>query len=230
MTSRCPRPLLLDCARMPSPLFLPPAPRPLPLGRRGHRFPRSHGPPERKVRATWLTLRCRADLSPETAPWSGSGPRAASEVEMPNEPERRRNRREIATMTCQASRRAAESVLAPVRADPAPRKPMPTEKPKEPERRRNPGEFGSSFRKANLLAEAQTMLGRSPCPNAAPLRRKYASEGPKEPKSRRNPRGVPTTTRPTNPASKKAGPYRRGPEFAEMRQGEGRSGIGVGGR
>jgi hypothetical protein len=41
-----------------APRPLPPARPPLPLGRRGHRFPRSHGPAERKVKTPWLTLRC----------------------------------------------------------------------------------------------------------------------------------------------------------------------------
>jgi hypothetical protein len=43
----------------PPPAHAPPAARP--LGRRRHAFPRSHGPAEHKVKAVWLTLRCRAN-------------------------------------------------------------------------------------------------------------------------------------------------------------------------
>jgi len=58
-------------------------------GRRGHGFPRSHGPPEHEVKGSCLTLRYRADPSPSGATWIGSGPRAASEIKLPNEPKRR---------------------------------------------------------------------------------------------------------------------------------------------
>jgi hypothetical protein len=60
---------------------------------------------------------------PPSTTRSGSGPRAASGVEMPNEPKRRRNQREAARMTCQPHGQQ-KSVLAPLRADPDPRKPM----------------------------------------------------------------------------------------------------------
>jgi hypothetical protein len=52
--------------RCPAPGHAPPRPtaRPLP-GRRRHGFPRSHGPAEDEVNATWLTLRRCADLALE---------------------------------------------------------------------------------------------------------------------------------------------------------------------
>jgi hypothetical protein len=63
---------LQEC--LPGPLHLPPpAPR-LPLGRRGHRFPRSHGPAEHKVKTRWLTL-C---LPPQ--PRARAAPHGASAV------------------------------------------------------------------------------------------------------------------------------------------------------
>jgi hypothetical protein len=71
----------------PSPARPPPAP----AGHRRHGFPRSHGPTEREVKAIWLKLPCRVRPNPSSATWIGSSPRAASEVEMPKEPERRRN-------------------------------------------------------------------------------------------------------------------------------------------
>ena len=98
-----PAPLMLDRPRNARPLCSRPPP-PAAAGRLGHRFPRSHGPPGRKVKTQWLTLRCPAKPSPSSAAWIGSGPRAASQVEMPNKPERRRNRRETAGHARRAAR------------------------------------------------------------------------------------------------------------------------------
>jgi hypothetical protein len=61
------QPLVRHPLVSPPPFVRPPThPPPAPLGRRGHRFPRSHGPPERKVKVQWLTLRCPANPSPRT--------------------------------------------------------------------------------------------------------------------------------------------------------------------
>jgi hypothetical protein len=64
-------------------------------GRRRHRFPRSHGPAEHKVKTQWLTLRCPAN-SLSSATWAPSHPRSPSKVEMPKEPESRSNPGEFA--------------------------------------------------------------------------------------------------------------------------------------
>jgi hypothetical protein len=50
--------------RSARPLVLPPAR----LGRRRHGFPRSHGPPERKVKTPWLRLRCACKPDSEQRP------------------------------------------------------------------------------------------------------------------------------------------------------------------
>jgi hypothetical protein len=41
-----------------------PTARPVPASRRGHGFPRSHGPTEHEVNGSWLKFRCRVDASP----------------------------------------------------------------------------------------------------------------------------------------------------------------------
>jgi hypothetical protein len=48
--------------RRPLILHLPGNAPPVPLG---HRFPRSHEPPERKVETSWLRLRCPCKPEPE---------------------------------------------------------------------------------------------------------------------------------------------------------------------
>jgi hypothetical protein len=69
----------------------PPQPPPRPLRGRGrHRFPRSHGPAEYKVKTHWLTLRCPTNPEPSSARRINSGPCATSEVKMPKEPKSRR--------------------------------------------------------------------------------------------------------------------------------------------
>jgi hypothetical protein len=70
-----------------------------PLGLRGHRFLRSHGAPERKVKPPWLTLRCPANPSPSSATWIGFARPAGRGIEMPNEPKSRRNPGEPAIVT-----------------------------------------------------------------------------------------------------------------------------------
>jgi hypothetical protein len=51
------------------PAARPPSAAPLPPVRRGHGFPRPHGPAEHEVNGSWLKLRCRADASPSRATW-----------------------------------------------------------------------------------------------------------------------------------------------------------------
>ena len=112
---RCPTPLIRDRPRNVQPLVLPPAARPLPFGASRAQIPRSHGPPERKIKATWLTL-----VAPQTRGGAAPkrlqpGPRAAREVEMPKEPESRRTPRETGGHA--GARSAAESVRARLRAN-----------------------------------------------------------------------------------------------------------------
>ena len=64
----------------------------LPLrGRRRHRFPRSHGPTEHKVKAMWLRLPCRVNPIPSSAASIASSRRKPIPAAMPKEPESRRN-------------------------------------------------------------------------------------------------------------------------------------------
>ncbi len=166
---RCPAPLIRDRPRNVQPLVLPPAARPLPLGRRGHRFPRSHGPPERKIKATWLTLRCPANpsrSSAQTAPARPARGARGRDAEGTREPqESARNRR-----TCRRAKRRR------IGAGPAPRQSMLTDTPKEPESRRNPGEF------ADHDAEEDSFAGAGDGRSFASPERCAASTRAKKPK------------------------------------------------
>jgi NitT/TauT family transport system substrate-binding protein len=158
---------------------------------------------------------------PESATWIGAGPCAASEVEMPNKPERRRNGCESAGHARRPG--VVESVLAAVRADPASRKPMLAEILEDSK---------IMMQQTNLSAKAR--VGRSPRSNAARSRLKDASEtteGTREPQeSWRSPADATDEARagrraPILRLAAAAGGdpdiarhYPFGPDFAEMRQ------------
>ena len=96
-------------ARMPDLSAMPPPAR-APFGYRRHRFPRSHGPSEHKVKTPWLTFRCHPRPSPALAP---AAPRPAMST-MPKKPETRRTPRESASAGPPAGtdrRRADQSAL-----------------------------------------------------------------------------------------------------------------------
>ena len=151
---------------MSSPLSSRPPPARSPLGRRGHRFPRSHGPPERKIKATWLTLRCPANprrSSAQTAPARPARGARGRDAEGTREPqESARNRR-----TCRRAKRRR------IGAGPAPRQSMLTDTPKEPESRRNPGEFADHDAEERLVCRRR---GWPVVRLARALRRQHASE------------------------------------------------------
>ncbi len=144
-----------------SPTAPHPLPRPPPApGRRGHGFPRSHGPAEDEVKAEWLTLRCPAD------PPGPAGPiRATSEAATPKA---RGNRGE----TAGHARARRVGSLPTVRA-------CCPETPNEPERRGNPRDF---FREDGEDERAEGAKGWPPRPSAAPPR-KDAGEHRTNPKA-----------------------------------------------
>src|ERR687897_465034 len=72
---------------MPALLMPRPAAPPAPAG---HGFPRSHGPPEHEVKATWLTLPYCGAPSPNNSPDRFLRVPAGN-AKTPDEPERRRN-------------------------------------------------------------------------------------------------------------------------------------------
>ena len=150
-----------------------PTRRPRPLGRRWHGFPRSHGPPERKVKAQWLRLRCctdrvRATLRRPVPARPSERGRNAEQTRAPQESGE--------AMTCSAptrsSIRASPRHGHRCRADPC-----------RPKNRRNPRAAGMLENSEIWGGERTCRLRRKGCsvdrrrrPNAAPPRRKNASE------------------------------------------------------
>ena len=87
---------------------------PRPCGLRRHGFPRSHGPPERKVKGQWLTLGCCADPGPNrTSRHRANRPR----MEIPNEPERRRNPGKQSQNLLWAPQYMPDAALSPILFD-----------------------------------------------------------------------------------------------------------------
>jgi hypothetical protein len=106
---------------------------------------------------------------------------------------------------------------------------MPTETPKEPESRRDPGDFAPYDAEDELAESAR--YDRS-C--ASPERCATLPQA-RERNNRRNPRpagclGKYHEDATDEPGVDEVGHYRHGPDFAEMRQRGGQSGIGVEGR
>jgi hypothetical protein len=185
------------------PLARPPPPAP--LGRRRHGFPRSHGPPERKVKIQWLTLRCPASPSPSTVRWSGFGParnkrgRNAKGTRVPQESARNGDHE-------MPGPHAPHNLCWPLCGRPSSAQPdAARKKPKEPKSRTNPREFGDEAA-SEPVGGGATRLARTGRHAAARTRANH----PKEPESRKDPREIPTTLRPTNPMGRRGSIVRSG--------------------
>jgi hypothetical protein len=135
------RPLPLPTARRLRRLHQPRPPRPLPrgagprpaaAGRRGHGFPRSHGPTEHKVNAPWLTFRCQVD--PNRAALRGSV--AARTQRMRSKHRRNPRPAEILAKPWPLPSRRARAGDAGSGLEP--REATPSKQPKEPKSRRKP--------------------------------------------------------------------------------------------
>jgi hypothetical protein len=155
-----------------------PVPPRAPAGLRRHRFPRSHGPPGRKVNRQWLTLRSRADPS--------SNHMIRRRDQLPAfQPE---------PSDVQAKRRtnpnAAESLAIPETAGPARRRPFCPDL-------RCPSLWASRAQiptvawtqpRERLRPMVKASLSGDPSGNSIPLSEPTSIEGPNEPETRRNPR------------------------------------------
>jgi hypothetical protein len=152
----------------------PRVPAPRPLGRRRHGFPRSHGPPERKVKAQWLRLRCCTDRvqatlrRPVPARPSERG-RNAEQTQAPQESARSHD-----MLGAHAQQHPCQPRCGPIRcrADPC-----------RPRNRRNPRAAGMLENSEIWRRERTCRLRCKGCsndrrrrPNAAPPCRKNVSE------------------------------------------------------